>query len=108
MLEGLPPNGASHVMLLTCDEGRARAVADAIVETFDPTETAAAAFATTAVTAATTFTATAETTTAWGTGFHGACFVDHQVATTQRCAVHAGDGSLRFGIAAHFDETKTF
>lgn len=44
MLEGLPPNGASHVMLLTCDQGRARAVADAIVETFDPTETAAAAF----------------------------------------------------------------
>jgi ribosomal protein L11 methyltransferase len=44
MLEGLPPNGASHVMRLTCDERRERAVADAIVETFDPTETAAAAF----------------------------------------------------------------
>lgn len=44
MLEGLPPNGASHVLRLTCDERRARAVADIIVETFDPTETAAAAF----------------------------------------------------------------
>ncbi|MFM8860238.1 MAG: 50S ribosomal protein L11 methyltransferase, partial [Methylocystis sp.] len=36
--------GASHVLRLTCDEQRARAVADIIVETFDPTETAAAAF----------------------------------------------------------------
>lgn len=44
MLEGLPPNGASHVLRLTTDEGRARAVADIVVETFDPTETAAAAF----------------------------------------------------------------
>jgi ribosomal protein L11 methyltransferase len=44
MLEGLPPNGASHVLRLTTDERRARAVADIIVETFDPTETAAGAF----------------------------------------------------------------
>ncbi len=44
MLEGLPPNGASHVLRLSCDERRARAIADIIVETFDPTETAAAAF----------------------------------------------------------------
>ncbi len=44
MLEGLPPNGASHVLRLATDEQRARAVADIIVETFDPTETAAAAF----------------------------------------------------------------
>jgi ribosomal protein L11 methyltransferase len=44
MLEGLPPNGASHVLRLSTDERRARAVADIIVETFDPTETAAAAF----------------------------------------------------------------
>ncbi len=44
MLEGLPPNGASHVLRLSCDESRARAVADIIVETFDPTETAAGAF----------------------------------------------------------------
>lgn len=44
MLEGLPPNGASHVLRLSTDEGRARAVADIIVETFDPTETAAGAF----------------------------------------------------------------
>ena len=44
MLEGLPPNGASHVLRLVTDQQRARAVADIIVETFDPTETAAGAF----------------------------------------------------------------
>jgi ribosomal protein L11 methyltransferase len=44
MLEGLPPNNAASVMRLTCDERRARAVADIVVETFDPAETAAAAF----------------------------------------------------------------
>jgi ribosomal protein L11 methyltransferase len=44
MLEGLPPNGASHVMRLSSDERRARAAADVIVETFDPAEAAAAAF----------------------------------------------------------------
>jgi ribosomal protein L11 methyltransferase len=44
MLEGLPPNNASHMLRLDCDEKRARAVADLIVETFEPTETAAAAF----------------------------------------------------------------
>ena len=44
MLEGLPPNGASHGLRLVADERRARAVADLIVETFDPAETAAAAF----------------------------------------------------------------
>ena len=44
MLEGLPPNGAAHVMRLKCDEAQARAVADLVVETFDPTDTAASAF----------------------------------------------------------------
>jgi len=44
MLEGLPPNKAAHVMRLRCDEETARRVADIIVETFDPAETAAAAF----------------------------------------------------------------
>ena len=44
MLEGLPPNNAAHVMRLVCDEATARAVCDVIVETFDPAETAAAAF----------------------------------------------------------------
>ncbi len=48
MLEGLPPNGAAHVMRLRCDEAVARRVADIIVETFDPAETAAAAFEETA------------------------------------------------------------
>jgi len=44
MLEGLPPNKAAHVMRLRCDEDTARQIADIIVETFDPAETAAAAF----------------------------------------------------------------
>ena len=44
MLEGLPPNNAAHVMRLRCDEASARRVADIIVETFDPADTAAAAF----------------------------------------------------------------
>jgi ribosomal protein L11 methyltransferase len=44
MLEGLPPNNASHVLRLVCDERRARAIVDIIVETFDPAETAACAF----------------------------------------------------------------
>lgn len=44
MLEGLPPNNAASLVRLVCDEATARAVADAIVETFDPAETAAAAF----------------------------------------------------------------
>ncbi|MBB4197192.1 50S ribosomal protein L11 methyltransferase [Rhodoblastus sphagnicola] len=44
MLEGLPPNNAAFVMRLRCDEAQARALADLVVETFDPAETAAAAF----------------------------------------------------------------
>jgi ribosomal protein L11 methyltransferase len=46
MLEGLPPNNAAHMMRLICDETRARAVADLIVESFEPAETAASAFET--------------------------------------------------------------
>ena len=44
MLEGLPPNGAAFLVRLETDEATARLVADTIVETFDPAETAAAAF----------------------------------------------------------------
>ena len=44
MLEGLPPNDATHVMRLSCDEAAARRIAAIIVETFDPATTAAAAF----------------------------------------------------------------
>jgi ribosomal protein L11 methyltransferase len=44
MLEGLPPNNAAHMMRLVCDEARARAIADLIVESFEPAETAASAF----------------------------------------------------------------
>jgi ribosomal protein L11 methyltransferase len=46
MLEGLPPNNAAHVMRLTSDEPRARAVADLIVESFEPAEAASTAFET--------------------------------------------------------------
>jgi ribosomal protein L11 methyltransferase len=44
MLEGLPPNNAAYVMRLRCDEATARNIADVVVETFDPADTAAAAF----------------------------------------------------------------
>ncbi len=44
MLEGLPPNGASTLLRFIGDAPRARAVADLIVETFDPAETAACVF----------------------------------------------------------------
>src|SRR4051812_8612761 len=44
MLEGLPPHRPTHAMRLVADESTARSVADIIVETFDPAETAAAAF----------------------------------------------------------------
>jgi ribosomal protein L11 methyltransferase len=46
MLEGLPPNNAAHVMRLVSDERRARAVADLIVESFEPAEAASTAFET--------------------------------------------------------------
>jgi ribosomal protein L11 methyltransferase len=46
MLEGLPPNNAAHRMTLVTDEPRARAVADLIVESFEPAEAASAAFET--------------------------------------------------------------
>jgi ribosomal protein L11 methyltransferase len=46
MLEGLPPNNAAHRLTLTTDERRARAVADLIVESFEPGEAASAAFET--------------------------------------------------------------
>jgi ribosomal protein L11 methyltransferase len=46
MLEGLPPNNATHRMRLVSDERRARAVADLIVESFEPAEAASTAFET--------------------------------------------------------------
>jgi len=44
MQEGLLPNNAAHVMRVVCDAASARAIADIVVESFDPAETAAAAF----------------------------------------------------------------
>jgi ribosomal protein L11 methyltransferase len=44
MLEGLPPNNAAHVARLRCNEDQARTLADLVVETFDPADTAGAAF----------------------------------------------------------------
>jgi ribosomal protein L11 methyltransferase len=46
MLEGLPPNNAAHRLTLVSDEKRARAVADLIVESFEPAEAASSAFET--------------------------------------------------------------
>jgi ribosomal protein L11 methyltransferase len=46
MLEGLPPNGAAYMMRLVSNEARARAVADLIVESFEPAEAASTAFET--------------------------------------------------------------
>jgi ribosomal protein L11 methyltransferase len=46
MLEGLPPNNASHRLKLVADEKRARAVADLIVESFEPAEAASTVFET--------------------------------------------------------------
>jgi ribosomal protein L11 methyltransferase len=46
MLEGLPPNNAAHRLTLVTDERRARAIADLIVESFEPAEAASAAFET--------------------------------------------------------------
>jgi ribosomal protein L11 methyltransferase len=44
MLEGLPPNNVAHMARLVCDEASARAIADLVVESFEPAETAASAF----------------------------------------------------------------
>ena len=46
MLEGLPPNNAAHKLSLVSDERRARAVADLIVESFEPAEAASTVFET--------------------------------------------------------------
>jgi ribosomal protein L11 methyltransferase len=46
MLEGLPPNNAAHKLRLVSDQRRARAVADLIVESFEPAGAAASAFET--------------------------------------------------------------
>ncbi|GAB4072123.1 50S ribosomal protein L11 methyltransferase [Ancylobacter sonchi] len=44
MLEGLPPNGASHVMRVDAPEPEARAIAEYLGESFDPAEVATSAF----------------------------------------------------------------
>ncbi|MCS0503830.1 50S ribosomal protein L11 methyltransferase [Ancylobacter mangrovi] len=44
MLEGLPPNGATHVMRVEAPEHEARLIADLISESFDPAEVATSAF----------------------------------------------------------------
>jgi len=44
MLEGLPPNNAAYRLRFVCDERRARAAVDLIVESFEPAEAAASAF----------------------------------------------------------------
>jgi ribosomal protein L11 methyltransferase len=44
MLEGLPPNSATHLMTLSSDARTARRIADLIGESFDPAEVAVTAF----------------------------------------------------------------
>ena len=44
MLEGLPPNNATHVMRLVSDETTTRSIADIVFETYDPAEVAASSF----------------------------------------------------------------
>jgi ribosomal protein L11 methyltransferase len=44
MFEGLLPNGATHLMRVSCPAAAAQTLADVISETFDSAETAAAAF----------------------------------------------------------------
>ncbi|MFG1346922.1 50S ribosomal protein L11 methyltransferase [Xanthobacter autotrophicus DSM 431] len=44
MLEGLPPNDATHVMRVAAPQAAARRIADLISETFDPAEVAVANF----------------------------------------------------------------
>ena len=44
MLEGLQPNSPTHVARIVTDEARARRIADLLGESFDPAETAVAAF----------------------------------------------------------------
>ena len=70
---------------------------------FTATTVAAATAATTSTTKAATAT---KATAAWRTWLHGACFIDHNATTTQRLAIHALDGGLCFGIAAHFNKAK--
>jgi hypothetical protein len=82
------------------------AAAAATFATATTVATAAAAFTTATTVAATT--TTTETTGAGRTYLHGTRFVDDDVATTQRCAIHAFNSGQCFSIAAHFDETKTF
>ena len=48
------------------------------------------------------------TTRAGWTRLHRARLVDDHVAAAQGLAVHAFDGSLRLGIAAHLDKAKAF
>jgi ribosomal protein L11 methyltransferase len=44
MLEGLPPNDPTHVARIVTDQAKARRIADLLGESFDPAETAVAAF----------------------------------------------------------------
>jgi hypothetical protein len=70
----------------------------------------AAATATVAATITTAITATTAATKAArarGTGLHGARFVHHEAAPAQWLSIHALNGCLRLGIAAHFDKPES-
>ena len=100
--------GASAVTAAT---GTTAAAAVTTTATTARTTTAVAATArpTTAVTAtARITTAATKAACAWRTCFHRTGFVHDNAATTQRLAIHAIDGCLRFSVAAHFHKAKAF
>jgi len=70
------------------------------------TATVATAAAITTAIAATTA-AAAKAARARGTGLHGARFVHHEAASAQWLAIHALNGCLCLGIAAHFDKPES-
>jgi hypothetical protein len=99
------------VAVAAAAEAAATTAATAFTTATTTATTAAAAFTTAATTTVAATTTTAVTTTATSAGrtwLHGTRLVDYQATATQRCSVHAFDSSKCFGIAAHFDETKTF
>ena len=87
--------------------GLVTATATAVTTTAATTATAVTAAATT-VAAATIATAVTAATATGRTGFHRTGFVDDQITATQILTMHALDGGLGFGIAAHFDKAETF
>lgn len=84
----------------------ATAAVTAAPASFTTTATTTTVAATT--TTAAVSTATVTTTTARWASFHGAGFIHHQSAAAMLLTVKARNSCLRFGVAAHFYESKAF